>query len=122
MIRHALALCSAVGVAGCAGLLGTSDEHQDVIALICVCDDVAMDFGGAAACEAELGRRLDGASPNARSAWLDNFVKKQCDKGCEEAKACYHTPPTCLSDGQSCSATSECCAGLTCVSGTGVCG
>ena len=39
---------------GCAGLVGADEERQDVISLICVCDDVASDFGGAAACEAEL--------------------------------------------------------------------
>lgn len=106
---------------GCAGLVGADEERQDVISLICVCDDVASDFGGAAACEAVLSSRLDGASASTRSKWLDNFVAKKCGDNCARAQECYHTPPTCRSDGQSCGKDSECCAGLVCDLGPGVC-
>ena len=71
---------------GCAGLVGADEERQDVISLICVCDDVASDFGGAAACEAELSSRLDGASASTRSKWLDNFVAKKCGDNCARAQ------------------------------------
>jgi hypothetical protein len=121
VIRRELALLLAGTLVDCAGLLGTSDERQDVIALICVCETINLDFGGPAACEAELGRRLDGASPNARSAWLDTFVQNNCEN-CDNAHVCYQTAPTCLSDGLSCKKDSECCAGLTCDQNTGVCG
>ncbi|MBK7583923.1 MAG: hypothetical protein IPI67_27475 [Myxococcales bacterium] len=107
-----LATFGALATLSCSGVLGIDDEQADAADAVCQCRPEALsDFNQ---CTDLVSGRLQIATPNKRSAWLESF-DEYCSSGCS-GDTCfnqlYYMPPACTADGETCEldGCEDCCA------------
>lgn len=96
---------------GCAGLLGVDDEQSEAASAFCACDGAAPKFGSENACVKEMTHRLETATPNTRTKWMqafDKYCRKSCT-GCWDNM--FQVSPTCTEQNDDCAIDqcSDCC-------------
>jgi hypothetical protein len=96
---------SALGAA-CAIALGVQDDPNQAAAVLCGCDPF---FSGLPTCQRDLEARLEGASPDVRTQWLQDFGTK-CMSSCPAMPTCFYEAPACVPAKNPCAHALECCS------------
>ena len=96
-------LAMAALVQSCASVIGV-DDTSDAVAAMCQCNE-QLGFLGVS-CASRVGSRVDGASEETRSKWLQFFAEHACDE-CANVTDCYYQPPACAVN--RCESSEECC-------------